>query len=101
MPFRLLRISVIAAGIAGLVASGILGDRAEAQKEGAPLWYSVVKVNRVKKPDRQSPHHTIQRAALLTLQWHLLQRGDGNTQNQVNARKKFEADDQVKLAVTV
>ena len=103
MPFRLSRISLIVAGIAGLVASGLLADRAEAQKEGAPLWYSVVKVNRVTKPNREHtrPAHTVQKAALLTLQWHLLQRGDGNTQKEVNARKGFETDDQLKLAVTV
>jgi hypothetical protein len=35
------------------------------------------------------------------LQWHLAQRGDGNKQLEVNPRRKFETDDQVKLAVTV
>lgn len=100
MPFRLSRIGLIAFLVVGLVASGLLPLRVGAQKEGAPLWYSVVKINRVKKVNRDAPHQTVQRAALLTLQWHLLQRGDGNKQLEVSPRKKFENDDQLKLAIT-
>src|SRR2546425_7407600 len=103
MLFRFLKPPLIAAVIAGVITPSILVSRVVAKKQGAPLWYNVTNVNRVTKPNREHtrPAHTVQKAAFLTLQWHLLQRGDGNTQKEVNARKGFETDDQLKLAVTV
>lgn len=103
MLFRFLKPPLIGAVIAGVITPSILVSRVVAQKQGAPLWYKVADVNRVTKPNREHtrPAHTVQKAALLTLQWHLLKRGDSNTQKEVNAGKRFETDDQLKLAVTV
>jgi hypothetical protein len=86
--------------VAGLAL--ILPRLVEAQKQGAPLWYSVVTVNRVKKPGREPVRRPpkVQKAALLTLQWHLLQRGDGNKAIEVDARKEFQTGDQLRLAIT-
>lgn len=88
--------------IAGIGLALIVPGLVQAQKQGAPLWYSVVTVNRVKKPDRKQvrPAPKVQKAALLTLQWHLLQRGEGNKPREVDARKEFETGDQLRLAIT-
>lgn len=66
------------------------------------MWYSVTTVKRVKKPDRQriGKAPTTQKAALLTLQWHLLRRGDGNKQEEADSSKEFQTGEQLKLAVT-
>ena len=77
---------------------------AAAQKEGASAWYAVVPIKRVAKPNREAPAHPLpktQRAALLTIQWHLFERGDGNKMEQADASKTFATDDQLKLAITV
>lgn len=102
MLFRLLKTSLIAAAVAGVIAPSIFVSRVEAQKQGAPLWYSVVTVKRVKKPNRATPLKlpSTQKRALLTLQWHLLERGDGNTQVEADSSKEFQTGDQLKLAVT-
>src|SRR5438093_13652262 len=100
---RLLKPSLIAVAVAGVLAPCILKSHVEAQKQGAPLWYSVAKVNRVKKPDRiRTPGKTpaVQQTVLLTLQWHLLERGDGNRQLEADSNKEFRTKDQLKLAVT-
>ena len=102
MRSSILKAGLIGSVVAGLIAPGFLMSSVEAQKQGAPLWYSVVSVNRVKKPDRKPPQnlHTTERKALLTLQWRVLQRGDGNVQEEVESSKDFQAGDQFKLAIT-
>jgi|SRR6185503_7580176 len=102
MKFLMLKTVLVCGALAGLLAPCFLVSRVEAQKQGAPLWYSVVSVNRVKKPDRKPPQHlhTTERKALLTLQWRVLQRGDGNIQEEVESSKDFQAGDQFKLAIT-
>ena len=100
---RLFKPTLIAAVVAGVFAPSILISRVEAQKQGAPLWYSVVKVNRVKKPDRvrtSKAPPAVQKAALLTLQWHLLERGDGNRQIEADSGRQFQTGDQLKIAIT-
>lgn len=102
MRSRVMTVSLIAAAVGGLIAPGVFIDRAEAQKQGAPLWYSVVTVNRVKKPDRKPAHPTpkIQKAALLTLQWHIMKRVDDDTQQEADSTKEFQTGDKLKLAIT-
>jgi hypothetical protein len=100
MRFRLLNKCLIAAAIAGLLAPVAPLTSVEAQKEGAPLWFSVVKVKRVKKPNREVKPPPTQRAALLTLQWHLLQPGEGDASVEADSSRQFQTGDQVKLAVT-
>lgn len=93
---------LIAGPVVALLAPAIWVSSVEAQKQGAPLWYSVVSVKRVAKPDRKpaSKLPATQRAALLTLQWHLLRRVDDNTTEEADASKEFQTGDKVKLAVT-
>jgi len=102
MELRALKTCLIAAVAVGLAGPFVLVNRVEAQKQGAPLWYSVTTVKRVKKPDRQRVGKvpTTQKAALLTLQWHLLSRGDGNKQEEADSSRQFQTGDQLKLAVT-
>ena len=52
MRSSILKAGLIGGVVAGLIAPGFLVSSVNAQKQGAPLWYSVVSVNRVKKPDR-------------------------------------------------
>ncbi|MFY9558198.1 MAG: DUF4384 domain-containing protein [Blastocatellia bacterium] len=107
MRFRSFNSCLIAGAVAGLVFPCFLVSRVEAQKGGAPAWYSVQTVNRVKKPDREKAATgptgkgpVTQRAALLTVQWHLIERGTGNTQLEADSTKEFQTGDQVKLAIT-
>jgi hypothetical protein len=103
MRSRVMTISIISAAVAGLMAPGVFINRVEAQKQGAPLWYSVVTVNRVKKPDRKPPPHPLpktQKLAPLTLQWHLLRRVDDNTQEEADSTKEFQTGDRLKLGIT-
>ncbi|HSB12595.1 MAG TPA: DUF4384 domain-containing protein [Blastocatellia bacterium] len=102
MKFRLLRASLTAAAVVALAAPAVWVSRVEAQKQGAPLWYSVVSVDRVKKPDRKPVGKlpATQRAALLTVQWHLLRRVDDNTTEEADPSKEFQTGDKVKLAIT-
>jgi len=68
------------------------------------LWYSVVTVKRVEKPNREPtrpvPKTRKQRAALLTLQWHLLRRVDDTTQEEADPSQEFQTGDKLKLAIT-
>lgn len=105
MPFRRLKKCLLATAIVGLIAPLGSVTNVEAQKEGAALWHSIVTVNRVKKPNRQSAAKlpSTQRSALLTLQWHLLQRverGEGYTSQEVDSHKQFEDGDRLKLGIT-
>jgi hypothetical protein len=93
---------LIAALVAGLYAPAVLVTGVAAQKQGAPLWYSVTTLNRVKKPDRKpvKPLAKTQKAALLTLQWHLIQRLDDDTKEEADSSKEFQNGDKLKLAIT-
>jgi hypothetical protein len=53
MRSRLVRVCVFTAGTSVLLIPGLLAPGIYAQKQGAPLWYSVVEVKRVEKPNRQ------------------------------------------------
>ncbi len=102
-PFRLSKAGLITAAVAALLIPAIFLPGVEAQKQGAPLWYSVVTVERVKKPNRQParPVRKVQKAALLTLQWHLLKRVDDRTQEEADPSLEFQTGDRLKLALTV
>ena len=98
MRFRLSNACLIAVAVLALIAPGLV----EAQKQGAPLWYSVVTVNRVKKPDRKPAHPAprVQKAALLTLQWHVLKRTGDDSQEEADTTREFQTGDKLKLAIT-
>lgn len=101
MRYRLSRTCLIATAGA-LFASAFFSPGVEAQKQGALLWYKVDTVKRVKKPDRRQsrPRPNTQRVKLLTLQWRVLERGDGNVQKEADPSQVFHNEDQFKLAVT-
>jgi hypothetical protein len=103
MQLRLLRLCSITAAIAALLVAGMFDSSALAQKQKALLWYKAAVIDRVTKPNRK-PVGVVkakQRAALLTLQWHLIKRGEGNKNNiEVNTVKPFQTGDQVKIAIT-
>src|SRR5262245_51584031 len=101
MPNRLARRFLIAAILTGLVIPAALFTRVSAQKEGAAMWYSVATVKRVAKTNRVQPKTmpARQKVPLLTLQWHLLKRGNGNVKDEVDSKMTFENGDQLKLAV--
>ena len=103
MQFRLSRIFLVAAVTGALLISAIFAPGVDAQKQGAPLWYNVVTVKRVTKPNRQpsgpAPRKT-QRAALLTLQWRVLKRAEDGKPEEADTGKEFQTGDKVKLAIT-
>jgi len=105
MRFRLSKICLIPAAAAALLLPALIAPGANAQKQGAPLWYSVVSVKRVEKPNRQRtrpvPKTGRQKAALLTLQWHLLERINDTTQEEADPSQEFQTGDKLKLAITV
>lgn len=96
------KICLIAATAGVLLIPAIFVPGVDAQKQGAPLWYSVVTVKRVDKPNRKAsqPHPKTQKANLLTLQWRLLTRGNNNVQKEADPSQVFHNEDQLKLAVT-
>src|SRR5215475_247650 len=73
-----------------------------AQKEGAPAWYSVATINRISKPNRVAsrPLPKRQRAPLMTVQWHVLKRLEGNKPAEADPASGFQTGDQFKLVVT-
>ncbi|HXG67025.1 MAG TPA: DUF4384 domain-containing protein [Blastocatellia bacterium] len=97
---RMLKFCSVIGVIAGLVLIG----PALAQKQGAKLWYATATINRKEKPNRKrktsGPIKKRVKASLLTLQWHLLKRGDGNVKEPVDPNLEFETGDQIKLAIT-
>jgi len=91
------------AGLVAVAALGLIGPSfVEAQKQGAPLWYSVVTVNRVKKADRKParPAPKVQKAALLTLQWHLLKQVNDGSSEEADSTREFQTGDRLKLGIT-
>ena len=105
MRSRSSRTCLIAAAAGSLLVPAIFAPGVGAQKQGAPLWYSVVTVKRVDKPNRQRTRPVSktgkQKAALLTLQWHLLKRVDDKTQDEADPSQEFQTGDKLKLAITV
>lgn len=102
MRSRLSKTCLIAAAAGALLIPANFVPAVGAQKEGAPRWYAEVTVDRVKKPDRPTVHPLpkTQPAALLTLQWRVLKRGDNNVQLEADANQVFRTGDRLKLAVT-
>jgi len=96
---------LIATAAGALLVPAFFASGAGAQKQGAPLWYSVVTVKRVEKPNRQRtrpvPKTGTQKAALLTLQWHLVQRISDTKQEEADASQEFQTGNKLKLAITV
>jgi len=89
------------APVVALLVPVIFVSGVDAQKQGAPLWDEVVTVNRVKKVNRQPPRGPkIQKAALLTLQWHLLQQTDSGSAADADASREFQTGDRFRLSVT-
>ncbi|HVF88648.1 MAG TPA: hypothetical protein VNH22_01195, partial [Blastocatellia bacterium] len=72
------------------------------QKNNPLIWAGPVKVKRVSKPyikpASKLPKQQI--VPLLTLQWHLLIRGNGNVRQPVDSNLVFETGDQLKLDIT-
>ncbi len=105
MRSRLSKTCLIAAAALMLLVPAIFVPGVDAQKQGAPLWYSVVTVNRVDKPNRQRTGHVPktgkQKAALLTLQWHLLKRVNDTRRVEADPSHEFQTGDKLKLAITV
>jgi hypothetical protein len=103
MRFRSIQASLIAVSTGALLFPAILVRDVDAQKQGKVLWYPVATVNRVNKPDRPvtRPRPKTQKAALLTLQWRLFKRGNGNLQEEADPAQVFHNEDQLKLAVTI
>jgi hypothetical protein len=102
MRSRLSKTFLIAAAVGALLVPSIFVPGVNAQKQGATLWYPVATVKRVSKPNRTTTHPPpkTQRAALLTLQWRLLERGENNVQKEADPNQTFHNEDQLKLAVT-
>ncbi|MEK6406319.1 MAG: DUF4384 domain-containing protein [Acidobacteriota bacterium] len=102
MRSRLSKTCLIAAAALTLLVPAIFVPGIDAQKQGAPLWDKVVTVDRVKKPDRPTARKLpkTQQGNLLTLQWRMLKRGNGNVQREADPNQVFQTGDQLKLAVT-
>jgi hypothetical protein len=74
-----------------------------AQKQGASLWYAKASVTRVNKPNRKRTRPVAskpQQANLLTLQWRIVQRGDGNVKIEADPASEFQTGDQLQIAVS-
>ncbi len=85
-----------------MVAALLADGTALAQKQGAKLWYAKAPIKRVKKPDRNTGPVSSKpvTASLLTIQWHLMKRLDGNQSEIVDPRQSLKTGDQVKLSIT-
>jgi hypothetical protein len=88
--------------LAAFVCASLRTDRVLAQEGGAGLWYKTATITYKKKPDRKPVGHrkTVERKSLLTLQWRLFERGNGNVRDEVDPKRLFASNDQVKLAIT-
>jgi hypothetical protein len=103
MRSRLLSFCLSAATIAVFLAQPAIGYFSSADSNHL-VWSEPVPIKRVKRPNRKPPsgrkRPAVVKAPLLTLQWNLLLRGNGNEQIEVDPARVFENDDQVKLAFT-
>ena len=102
MGFRLSKTCLIVVAALTMLVPAIFVPSVDAQKQGAPLWEKTVTVKRVQKPDRKPPSTLpeTQRVKLLTLQWRVIERGNGNVQKEADPSQVFHNEDQLKLAVT-
>lgn len=86
-----------------ILACGLFGPALAAQtKKGSLVWGQPVSITRKTKPNRvqSAGFKKVQVAPLLTLQWRLLVRGNGNIQQEVDPSQEFSTGDQLKLAIT-
>lgn len=103
MESRFRKTCLVAAAASALLIPAIFAPGVDAQKQGAPLWYDVVTVKRVNKPNRQPvgpPPRKPVRAALLTLQWRVLKQLENGSPEETDPRKGFQTGDKFKLAIT-
>ncbi len=94
MKFRVVLVIIM---VAAFVAVPVV-----AQKQGAALWYAKAPIKRVKKPNHNTGAVSSKRvtASLLTIQWHLMKRLDGNRPEIVDPRQMLKTGDQIKLSLT-
>jgi len=102
MRFRLTKSTLIAVSLGALIVLAVFMPGVTAKGEGAVLWVEQAKVKRVEKPNKKRvrPVPKVQQTTLLTFQWRLFKRGDGNVQREADPSQVFETGDQLKLAVT-
>jgi hypothetical protein len=102
MRFRLTKSTLAAGALGALLALAVFMPNVVAEGDGAVLWVEKAQVKRVEKPNKKRPRPVpkVEQTTLLTFQWRLLKRGDGNLQREVDPSQVFETGDQVKLAVT-
>jgi hypothetical protein len=89
--------------IAGLVTHTVITTSAVAQKQGAALWYAKASINRVVKPNRKRTRPITAKpltASLLTLQWRVVKRGDGNVKEEIDPGHEFKTGDQMQIAIS-
>jgi hypothetical protein len=93
--------SLTAAALVLVTAGAALPTGAAPQKE--PTWYSVVPIRRVDKPNRKTTGRLPkqQRAALLTIDWHLLKQIEVDKIERPNPSNVFRTGDLLKVAVKV
>ena len=105
MRSRLSKTCLIATVGGALLMPAFFAPGIDAQTQGAPLWYPVATVKRVEKPDRERtrpvPKTGKQKAALLTLQWHLLKRVGDNKEEEADPNQEFQTGERLKLAISV
>jgi hypothetical protein len=103
MRSRLFKPCLPALMVVALACAGPFSGRVSAQEGGAKLWYKTANVTYKPKPDRKPPERPRKRVepkSLLTLQWRLFERENGNVKNEVDPKTVFGPADQVKLAIT-
>lgn len=92
---------LLALTLSGLIVPAVFAGAA--YKKSSLVWAGPVKVTRVTKPyiKRQGPlPKKPQIIPLLTLQWHLLTRADGNVHQPADSNLVFKTGDQLKLNIT-
>jgi len=97
MQSRILRTCLITIAITVLTAGAV-----SLAQQKTSLWYAPANVSRVKKADRKPPKPLPkkQTVPLLTLQWRLVERGDGNVKLEADPSRDFQTGDQLQMAVT-
>ncbi len=101
---KLFKAVMLAVSIGGFVAQAIITTPALAQSNNPLVWEPPpAKIKRVKKVDRKPKRvirtGTVEKATLLTLQYQVYKRGDGNVKEEVDPQTVFQEGDQVKFAV--
>lgn len=88
--------------VASLIVSGVSAT-VVGQKKSSLFWDPPpATIHRVQKPDRRPsrPLPAKETGTFLTLQWRLLERGNGNVQKEADPAQIFHTGDQLKLAIT-